>query len=151
MIVSMRVPLVLALCAAGAGCGSSVSPFHGDWQAVSYAEQGKPGPAPGAIHQVSVQVDHDRFEQVETTMYPGQPVRQATTFTGKLTVNSSTSPAQIDVTPPEGPGQAKQRLGVYQFDGPKLKVCLGGPGQPRPAGFEQAGPGSILMTLERKQ
>ena len=73
---------------------------------------------------------------------------------GKIKIDESKSPKQMDWTGfvrPDG-NDAEDNLGIYELDGDTLKVCNGGPGNDRPAKFEEGtdGPPHIIVLKREK-
>jgi uncharacterized protein (TIGR03067 family) len=54
--------------------------------------------------------------------------------TGSFTIDATAMPRTIDSTPANSP-DGKPLLGIYEFDGEKLRVCNALPGKPRPRTF----------------
>ena len=60
---------------------------------------------------------------------------------GTFKLDATKSPKTIDSTPVAKPGgkssePPKPILGIYEFDGDKMRICNSRPGQPRPKNFE---------------
>jgi len=77
---------------------------------------------------------------------------QAIEFKGEIRIDEKTKPKQWDwakFTAPNGE-EVPDNLAVYELDGDTLKVCSGGPGNPRPSELK-AGDGGPpnLVTLTR--
>ena len=53
----------------------------------------------------------------------------------KVTLDPSKDPRRIDYDLTAGRGAGKKQLGIYAWDGEKLKVCFGEPGGERPTDF----------------
>jgi len=70
---------------------------------------------------------------------------------GTFKVDPSQSPKTIDSTPASTPG-GPPILGIYEFDGEKLRVCNAPPGKPRPKDFGcRLGSMQTLIVWEREQ
>ena len=54
---------------------------------------------------------------------------------GTFTIDATATPRTIDSTPAGSP-DGKPLLGIYEFDGDKLRICNAPPGKPRPKDFE---------------
>jgi uncharacterized protein (TIGR03067 family) len=54
---------------------------------------------------------------------------------GTFKIDATQSPKTIDSTPVNAPN-ATPLLGIYEFDGDKLRICNAPPGKPRPKDFE---------------
>jgi uncharacterized protein (TIGR03067 family) len=67
----------------------------------------------------------------------------AATGAGDVTLRPDETPSAIDVAMTEGQGKGQVALGIYEVDGDRLRLCIGGE---RPAGF---GVGGALVELER--
>jgi uncharacterized protein (TIGR03067 family) len=150
---AVQVCVALAIGAAVAGCGSSsremTEQLKGTWTVVEGTEKGKPL-APGARYKGTITFDKEFVEQSLTV--EGDPTPRAyPVMKGKFVINASPSPAQIDFLPGEGEDPLMLRQGIFEFDGPRLKLCVGGPGQPRPGSFIGLSDGEILLVLEPKK
>ena len=55
---------------------------------------------------------------------------------GTFKIDPTKTPKTIDSFPAGTSDQAKSILGIYEFDGEKLKICNAAPGKPRPPTFE---------------
>ena len=53
---------------------------------------------------------------------------------GTFKIDSTKTPKTIDSTP--AAAKSGPILGIYEFDGDKLRICNAAPGQPRPTNFE---------------
>jgi uncharacterized protein (TIGR03067 family) len=53
----------------------------------------------------------------------------------KFTVDPSKKPKTIDYEVLDGPTKGKKHLGIYEFDGDKVKFCFGAPDAERPSDF----------------
>jgi uncharacterized protein (TIGR03067 family) len=64
-------------------------------------------------------------------------------------LNPLGSPKEIDVIPRDGPVQEKDQtfVGIYELKGEELRIGVAGPGQARPANFEDAT--SAVLVLKR--
>lgn len=69
---------------------------------------------------------------------------------GKIKLDPTTTPKQIDVTMLEGPAKDKVSAGIYELKDGVLKICSAPAGQPRPTTFESK-PGSGLSVTEWKR
>jgi uncharacterized protein (TIGR03067 family) len=68
---------------------------------------------------------------------------------GTFKIDARNSPKTIDSSPTGPADQVKSILGIYEFDGKRLKICNAQPGKPRPTNFEaQLGSGHTLIVWE---
>lgn len=82
----------------------------------------------------------------ETSTYFGQQLYMRAEYT----VDPSTHPKRIDFVHTAGTSKGKTQLGIYEIDGPLLRLCFGTPGGPRPADFEtRPGDGRTLAVWKR--
>jgi uncharacterized protein (TIGR03067 family) len=65
----------------------------------------------------------------------------------EFTLDGSKNPKAIDVKNPDG----KTALGIYEFDGDKLKICVSKDGDERPAKFESPAGSMIMYIVLKKQ
>ena len=66
-------------------------------------------------------------------------------FKGTHRLDPSRQPKWIDVTASEGRLRGRTLLGIYEFDGSRLRVCFASPGQARPKTFAY---GAVLYVWE---
>ena len=81
-----------------------------------------------------------------TTTVGGRPY-----FKERITIDPSKNPKTIDF---EIIGESKpsRKLGIYEFDGDRLKLCLGKPGAERPTDFSsKTGEGRTLSEWKREK
>jgi uncharacterized protein (TIGR03067 family) len=55
---------------------------------------------------------------------------------GTFLIDATKSPKTIDSMPVVSQGKPKPILGIYDFDGDRLRICNAPPGKPRPTDFE---------------
>jgi uncharacterized protein (TIGR03067 family) len=67
---------------------------------------------------------------------------------GKLKLDDSKSPRQIDIFPATGENSGEKMLGIYELSGDTLRISHGGPGANRPTTFE---PDNDVMVVECKR
>jgi uncharacterized protein (TIGR03067 family) len=63
----------------------------------------------------------------------------------EFTSDSSKSPKTIDYV-----SKGKTQLGIYEFEGDVLKVCVSAPGSPRPAEFKSIPGDGRTLTVWRR-
>ena len=83
------------------------------------------GQTVGAIGDARIVIEGSRF----TSTGMGDE------YAGTLTVDSSVSPARIDMKFESGPEKGNTNPGIYQLDGDSWKLCLATRGTKRPAKF----------------
>jgi len=73
---------------------------------------------------------------------------------GEMRVNDLARPRTVDFFRfKDAAGEEmKDNIGIYEFDGDKIKVCLGGPGNERPADFKagDGGPPNLMVFSPKK-
>ena len=115
--------------------------FQGVWSMVAYSFDGRSKPSKD-IPPTTHSYDGDEV----TTLIGGSPY-----FMEKITIDPSKNPRTIDF---EMIGQSKpiKKLGIYEFNGDRLKLCLGRPGAERPTDFSsKPGQGRILSEWKREK
>ena len=72
---------------------------------------------------------------------------------GELRVNQDATPRTIDFfnSQRNDGDDARDNLGIYSFDGEKIKVCVGGAGNERPTEFKKGDGGSPLLLIFAKK
>jgi uncharacterized protein (TIGR03067 family) len=71
------------------------------------------------------------------------------TKTGTVTVDSTTTPAHIDITPGEGPEKGKTFPGIYRLEKETLTLVWNESGD-RPTAFDSAGR-AMMLVLKREE
>jgi uncharacterized protein (TIGR03067 family) len=98
--------------------------FQGHWTVISYEEEGVCLP--------------DNVTKTWTFAFEGKGIasscaaRPSWKDSGTIRVDSTPSPKSIDISWKTVQGTI---LGVYEFEGEKLRICFGGPDRPRPLRF----------------
>ncbi len=114
--------------------------FQGDWVIVSYTVDGKPA-TPEQLKTLKLTVKG----AVSTFQRDGQ------TSHGLYKLDPTHKPKEIDIQINDGPNKGKMDVGIYQFDGQKLLICLAAPGsKDRPREFvSKTGSGHTLEVWQR--
>ncbi|HEX7286319.1 MAG TPA: TIGR03067 domain-containing protein [Candidatus Angelobacter sp.] len=117
----------------------NVSELEGEWQMVSGIIDGKP------MDKSLVQWVK-RVTRGNTTMVSAGPnvMMQA-----EFTSNSAQSPKTIDYRNTAGSHKGKTQLGIYEFAGDLLKICMAAPGAERPRRFDAAPKDGTLTVWKR--
>jgi uncharacterized protein (TIGR03067 family) len=68
----------------------------------------------------------------------------------EFTTDVSQSPPAIDYVNLAGPNKGKKQLGIYAFDGDRLKICVAAPGDARPGGFHSTKGDGRTLTVWKK-
>jgi uncharacterized protein (TIGR03067 family) len=114
--------------------------LEGDWEMVSGSFDGYPMQA-SLVKQGRRTARGNRL----TVMFGGQVYMKA-----RVTLDSSTSPKQIDYAVAAGVGAGTVQLGIYEMDEKKLKLCMSPAGQSRPNDFTSVkGDGRTLTVWKR--
>ena len=100
--------------------------FEGDWQMVSGVMDGV------AMKPSDVQWVRRVTSGNETRVTAGPQVMLRATFTH----DPSESPKTIDYVITLAANKGKTQLGIYEFEGDLLRICMGAPGQARATSFE---------------
>ena len=109
--------------------------FEGEWRMISGIMSGQ------AMKESDVKWVKRVTTGNQTTVVAGPQVMMAVEFTS----DSSKSPKTIDYV-----NKGKTQLGIYEFEGDVLKVCVSAPGSTRPAEFKSVpGDGRTLTTCKR--
>lgn len=150
---SLVFPLVLAALASGcatdprsSGAGDSeqtksgdVRALQGKWKMIARFADDEPVKA--GIGSTFLDIDG---ETMAFRTNDDEPF-----MTAVFTLRSGASPKEIDVRITSGESR-HQRLGVYETDGDKFKLCLGGEDDYRPAGLRtKKGESAQLFEYER--
>jgi uncharacterized protein (TIGR03067 family) len=115
--------------------------FEGKWVAVSREENGKKASG-SALKGFTLTAQGNKL-----TLIDGRR-----TSAGSFTLDLGKTPKQIDITGQYG-GREIKLLGIYAFDGDKLKVCYAGDGGERPKKFSSKGgtaDSPVIFTVYKK-
>lgn len=104
--------------------------LNGKWKLIRAVSAGTEGASPKGTYLV---IKDTVFER-HTPEY---------VFERKITVNTTTTPFQMDLYITNEPDKGKTFLGIYKLEGDTLYIAHALPGSPRPVNFES--------TLENKQ
>jgi uncharacterized protein (TIGR03067 family) len=151
----MRTALLALLAAATPGTPGAAlddasrkdrEQMQGDWAAVSYVRDGMPLPDDDA---------QALFRTVKGSEYTVFHFRRSI-GRGTFTLDATQTPHTIDYRPAPRPGQpadsVKPLLGIYEWDGEKLRTCVAPPGRGRPSGFASTEEnGFTLAVWEREK
>ena len=130
----------LAAADAPAGAGKKdLERMQGDWACDAYTTEGMELPADSA-QALFRTIKGDTYAVFRFKKRIGK---------GTLKLDAGKKPKAIDALPDGGD---KPLLGIYEFDGDKLKLCFAGPGMGRPTAFTaDAGSGRTLTVWVREK
>ena len=115
--------------------------LQGDWAAIWVIQDGTKLPDDDA-QALFRTIKGDKY----TVFRYAQPLAKWT-----FTLDAAKKPKTIDVRR-EGDDKGPPSLGIYDFEGGKLKLCMGGSGKDRPTMFDsKAGSGYTLSLWEREK
>ena len=119
---------------------NSAQQLEGVWQAISAVVSGQEIPV-GEVNTIRLTLTTTRF----TTQRGAE-----TLFDSSYTADPTTTPMQIEMIGIGGDFEGKPALGIYAFEGERLRLCYKMPGFLRPTDFTSAaGSGAFLITLKR--
>jgi uncharacterized protein (TIGR03067 family) len=101
--------------------------MQGDWAVVEGEQRGTPMAA-DELKSMRFHVSGDQYEFKQAG--------QSQIEKGSLSVDPSRTPKALDIHIAQGDQAGKLQLGIYQFDGGRLKVCVSQPGEERPKEFK---------------
>ncbi len=114
--------------------------FEGEWQMVSGVMDGV------AMKESDVKWVRRITKGGEMAVVAGPQTMLKVTFTH----DSSKSPKTIDYVITAGANKGKSQLGIYEFDGDLLRVCMGSPGRSRAMKFASTrGDGGTFTVWKR--
>jgi uncharacterized protein (TIGR03067 family) len=124
---------------AAAATGTATE-FEGEWPMVSGVMSGKP-------------MDQSMVKWVKRVTTGNQTTVEAgpqTMLKVEFTSDSSRVPKTIDYVNLAGTNEGKTQLGIFEFAGDELRVCMAAPGDPRPEEFVSApGDGRAFTVWKR--
>jgi uncharacterized protein (TIGR03067 family) len=116
--------------------------MQGDWVVVSMEVDGMKVPDDDAMAF---------FRTVKSDQYTVSRYRKVT-GKGTIVLDAAQKPRAIDTLPAGAAGKAKSILGIYEFEGKKLKLCFAPPGMARPTEFRsKEGSGHTLTVWQREE
>lgn len=117
--------------------------IQGAWTITEVEEDGETIPAEALADQV-LEFEGDKYFV---------KVSDEVVESGTFTIRPEKSPRELDLKIQKGDDAGKVQLGLYKFDGERLKLALARPGEKqRPTIFETKGEGAALLssTLKKK-
>ncbi len=130
--------LIAAKAAQGAEAEKELKKFQGQWNATALEQEGKEVPA-------------KKLKKANLTLVIKGNKFAFTTPKGKqegtIRLAPSKSPKTIDLMVTSGKGKDSTILGIYEWDGGKVKIAADK--AKRPSEFKSAKGGALVMTLER--
>lgn len=139
--------LVLAFVAGAEGpnedaAAKDLKRIEGDWAVVSMEVDGTKIPDEDAMAYFR-SVKGDRYTMSRYRKVVGK---------GTIELDATTKLRAIDALPDGASGKGKSVLGIYEFDGNKLKLCFARPGTARPTEFRsKEGSGHTLTVWQREK
>ena len=142
--MNLRLPLlVLALCLGAISWGDEpvkAKAWEGEWAAVSVQNNGEKMPDERA-QKLRLTLTADRYKT---------ELGDQVLFDSTYTIDTTKSPAHIDIIGTEGDFKGKAALGLIKVDGDTLTMCYVMPGGERPSAMESP-PGSRVTLLITKR
>ena len=140
---------VLAAAALAAGAApqaeatrQDLEKLQGDWHALSWTQDGQEFPEDDA---------QAFFRTIKGNHYTVYLFRKAL-GQGTFTIDATKRPRTIDAVPAGAATKGKAVLGIYEFAGGKLKLCMAAPGKPRPTDFSaKKDSGQTFSVWEREK
>jgi uncharacterized protein (TIGR03067 family) len=121
--------------------GGVSTEFEGEWQMVSAVMNGKP------MEEALVRWVKRYTTGNETIVKAGPQTMLKVQFT----YDASKSPKTIDYLNLAGGQKGKTQLGIYEFEGGLLKVCVAPPGATRPEEFKSVAGDARTLTVWKKR
>jgi len=134
----------LALGAEGAKdeeAAKDLKKMQGDWVVVSMEVDGMRIPDDDA---------QALFRTVKGDKYTVSRYRK-TAGKGTIKLDATKKPRAIDALPAGAKGDAKALLGIYEFEGDKLKLCFARPGVARPTEFSAKEDSGHTLTVWQRE
>jgi len=140
-IIVLAAAACFSVCVAATHNMNATDKLQGAWSCVSATVDGRVLPAETTT-LLRLTLTANRYKTTK-----GDEVL----FDSTYTINSSTSPKQINMVGTEGELTGKEAQGIYALDGDVLRVCYRMPSLGRPDAFESpAGSKSYLVTWKRQ-
>jgi uncharacterized protein (TIGR03067 family) len=124
-----------------AAASGPATELEGEWQMLTAVMNGQPLEKQFAAFGKRVTRGN------ETTVFTGPQMLMKVTFT----LDRSKFPNEIDYVIVQGMNAGKTQLGIFELNGPMLKLCFAAPGNPRPDAFSSAHGDSRTFTTWRKK
>ena len=115
--------------------------MEGDWAAVSIEVDGMKIPVEDAMAL---------FRSVKGDQYTVSRYRKVV-GKGTIRLDATKKPRAIDALPAGASGEGKSLLGIYEFDGNKLKLCFARPGVARPTEFSAKEDSGHTLTVWQRE
>jgi uncharacterized protein (TIGR03067 family) len=140
LLAVLTIGLLVAADADKVDVKKEMEKLEGDWTMVSGQRDGMSVP-----DELLNEFKRHTKDGVTTVSNSGQVFLKA-----KIKIDPTKKPKTIDYTIVEGAEKDNTMLGIYEFDGDKIKFCIGGPGNKRPTEFTaKEGSGQTLSVWKR--
>ncbi len=143
-----RLPFLLIVLVMGAegakedDAAKDLKKMQGDWVVVSMEADGMRIPDDDA-QALFRNVKDDKYTVFRYRKVAGK---------GTIKLDATKKPRAIDAIPDSAAAKGKAILGIYEFDGDKLKLCFAPPGMDRPTEFRsKEGSGHTLTVWQREK
>jgi uncharacterized protein (TIGR03067 family) len=138
--------LLLALAAGADGANDDAAAedlkrMQGDWVVASMESDGMKIPDDDAMAL---------FRSVKGDQYTVSRYRRVA-GKGTIKLDATKKPRAIDALPAGAKGDAKALLGIYEFEGDKLKLCFARPGVARPTEFSAKEDSGHTLTVWQRE
>lgn len=115
--------------------------LQGTWNFVSLEVEGSKLPD-AMLSGSKIIIKGDNFKSISAGV----------TYEGKIKIDSSKTPRNLDLIFTDGPEKGRTSFGIYDLSGDDLKICLSLAGNTRPTEFaSKPGSGFAFETLKREK
>lgn len=144
LLMSLAIILCFISPILGAAGGAKDQQFlQGTWIVVSMHEGGEGAPEE-LLKTLIVVIAKDRL-----TIKDKNKDKTVTELSFKM--DPAARPKSVDFTFLDGRDKGKTELGIYAFEGDKVRFCVGGPGKSRPADFASPKGSDIGLIVLKRQ
>ena len=141
LLLFTAMVLIAAAAPKDDATATDLKKMQGDWVVVSMVRDGMKIPDDDA-QALFRNVKGDQYTVMRYSKTAGK---------GTFKIDATKKPKTIDSTPAGPPEKVKAVLGIYEFDGDKLKVCNALPGKDRPADFEAKEDSGLTLIIWQKE
>jgi uncharacterized protein (TIGR03067 family) len=139
--VAALVPRALAAADGAAKVAAELKKLQGTWLCTSFEKAGVKKEGEGNEEQIKI-------EGEAFSIWHGGHVEEK----GKIKLDPSKKPTEIDFEFQEGKHEGKTNLAIYAWDGASLKLCWVGNGDQHPTDFgTKPGDNRVLLILKRQE
>lgn len=141
-LIASLVGVLIAADSRDDAAKKDLEKFQGNWNLISAERDGKKTP-PEDAKKITLTIQGNKFILRKEAVVISE---------GKMTLDPTKKPKEIDETITTGPNKGKVFSTIYEIDDEQHKICFAATGKERPTAFSSLpGSGHLLQVWKRKK